>query len=293
MVCSATNHNVKEAVGGNPGSRPCCAATPTAFSFADTDPMNNIKYVQLEPAAFLTDIEFQLMDSEQRGVYCSIIFYLYCNGGSIELDHGSAITLLQGQTTILAQISGCRKVGAEWDAVWGKIAKKFKITGNVLTHRRVTEELRRAENYRKSKSAAGKKGMAARWGDNTDITKESKVKKSEEKYSPTSDEFVLSELLLKLILERKPDYKKPNLQTWAKHVDLMIRLDNRTPARIREVTQWCQADDFWMNNILSTEKLRKQFDKLELRMVGNNGKSTKNRRDYENQKSDIGTAIDV
>ncbi len=102
----------------------------------------------------------------------------------------------------------------------------------------------------------------------------SKVKPSEDKYSPTSDELVLSELLLNLILDRKPNYKKPNLQAWAKHVDRMIRLDNRVPARIREVIQWCQADDFWMNNILSTEKLRKQFDKLELRM-NKNGSSTK------------------
>jgi len=142
---------------------------------------NDIKYIQLEPAAFLTDIDFQMMDSEQRGVYCSIIFYLYCNNGKIELSDGQAITLLSGKTSILAQISGCLKIGKEWDAIWGKIADKFQINGNILTHKRVTEELKRVVEYRKGKSEAGKKGMAKRWADNTDITKVSKGKVSKGK----------------------------------------------------------------------------------------------------------------
>ncbi len=144
--------------------------------------MGKIKYVQLEPAAFLIDIDYQLMTAEQRGIYCSIIFYLYCNNGKIELNHNGDITLLQTQGGILATISGCPKIGAEWDAVWSKIAHKFKMTGNILTHKRVTEELDRAENYIKSKSEAGKKGMKTRWGDNKDITKVSqKMNKLENK----------------------------------------------------------------------------------------------------------------
>lgn len=81
-----------------------------------------------------------------------------------------------------------------------------------------------------------------------------------------TEEFQLSELLFKEIKKRKPDYRKPNLQEWAIHIDRMIRLDNRDPARIESVIRWCQQDGFWQNNILSTKKLRKQFDQLELRM---------------------------
>lgn len=106
----------------------------------------------------------------------------------------------------------------------------------------------------------------------------SKVKPSKINYSPNSEEFTLSGVLLNLILERKPDFKKPNLQTWAGHIDKMIRLDSRQPQRIGEVVRWCQLDDFWQNNILSTAKLRKQFDKLELRMA-KNGKQAGNNRD--------------
>lgn len=91
-------------------------------------------------------------------------------------------------------------------------------------------------------------------------------------YVETSNEFRLSKLLLDLITERKPDYKKPDLQKWAVHIGCMIRLDKRNPKIIEEVIRWCQADvDFWQDNILSTEKLRKQFDQLELKMA----KSTK------------------
>lgn len=92
-------------------------------------------------------------------------------------------------------------------------------------------------------------------------------------YSPNSDEFRLSQLLLDLIIERKPDYlpgqppkKEKTLQSWAVHIDRMIRIDRRDPDRIEKVIRWCQQDDFWQNNILSAEKLRKQFDKLELKM---------------------------
>ena len=53
----------------------------------------------------------------------------------------------------------------------------------------------------------------------------------------------------------------------------MIRLDKRKPERIEAVIRWCQQDPFWQSNILSAETLRKQFDRLELRMQNQNGSS--------------------
>jgi hypothetical protein len=90
-----------------------------------------------------------------------------------------------------------------------------------------------------------------------------------DRYSPNSNEFRLASLLLNLILERKPDFRKPSLQKWAVHIDRMIRLDHRKSERIEAAIRWCQKDDFWQNNILSTEKLRKHFDRLELEMARN------------------------
>jgi len=76
----------------------------------------------------------------------------------------------------------------------------------------------------------------------------------------------VSELLLNEILKRKPDYKKPDLEKWASSIDLMIRVDKRNPDEIKKVIIWCQQDKFWQNNILSTSKLREQFDQLSLKM---------------------------
>jgi len=129
-----------------------------------------------------------------------------------------------------------------------------------------------------------------------------------ERETENSIEFQLSSLLFELIRKRKPDYKKPDLQSWAKHIDLMIRLDNRNPKRIREVIQWSQTDSFWQNNILSTIKLRKHFDRLEMQMneregttksecvgaiqTGRQSRPPRKNRDYNGQGSDGGVSID-
>ena len=97
---------------------------------------------------------------------------------------------------------------------------------------------------------------------------EKNVKNVNTKYSfvENSVEFQLGKFLLEKIILRKTDFKKPDLQGWAKHIDYLIRLDKRPPDEIREVIVWCQADRFWQNNILSPLKLRQQYDQLFLKM---------------------------
>ncbi|MFZ7124745.1 MAG: hypothetical protein ACOWWM_01145 [Desulfobacterales bacterium] len=97
--------------------------------------------------------------------------------------------------------------------------------------------------------------------------KKEKKGKKEKIFMSDSDEIRLSAHLLDAILSWKPDLKKPDIQKWATHIGYMIRLDGRSPARIREVIDWCQAEgNFWRPNVLSTEKLRKQFDRLDAGM---------------------------
>uniref|UniRef100_I2Q574 Replication protein n=1 Tax=Desulfovibrio sp. U5L TaxID=596152 RepID=I2Q574_9BACT len=79
-------------------------------------------------------------------------------------------------------------------------------------------------------------------------------------------EFRLAELLFDLIRQRNPEHKAPDLQAWAKHIDLMIRVDGRSPERIEEVIRWAARDSFWSKNILSTSKLREKFDALTMKM---------------------------
>ncbi|MBM4149895.1 MAG: hypothetical protein FJ224_12765 [Lentisphaerae bacterium] len=109
--------------------------------------------------------------------------------------------------------------------------------------------------------------------------------------------FRLSGLLLDLILARKPDFKRPKLERWAQVVDRMMRLDHRTPERIEAVIRWSQADDFWQNNILSAEKLRKQFDQLELKMKDRRDGQARQRgtprQSFSGQTSAVGDVIEV
>ena len=67
---------------------------------------------------------------------------------------------------------------------------------------------------------------------------------------------------------RKPDYVfRGSEEKWADCFRLMIEKDNRTTDQISAVINWAQADSFWQDNILSPDKLRKQFDRLEMQMA--------------------------
>ncbi|XLP22112.1 phage replisome organizer N-terminal domain-containing protein [Bacillus toyonensis] len=69
-----------------------------------------------------------------------------------------------------------------------------------------------------------------------------------------------------LILSRNKNFKQPPLDSWAKDIRLMQERDNRNLEDIKKVMDWCQKDTFWMNNVLSISKLRKQFDQLYMKM---------------------------
>ncbi|HSA75850.1 MAG TPA: Lin1244/Lin1753 domain-containing protein [Candidatus Nitrosocosmicus sp.] len=56
------------------------------------------------------------------------------------------------------------------------------------------------------------------------------------------------------------------LQQWAKHIDLMIRIDKRLPNEIANVIAWCKKDEFWSSNIMSAKKLREKYDQLYAKM---------------------------
>lgn len=83
-----------------------------------------------------------------------------------------------------------------------------------------------------------------------------------------SIEFQLSKFLFEKMLLNNPNAKQPNFQTWARDIDLMIRIDNRQEGDIRKVIEWSQKDSFWLGNILSAKKLRSKFDTLMVRVKG-------------------------
>jgi len=85
-------------------------------------------------------------------------------------------------------------------------------------------------------------------------------------YSPTSEEVRLSELLHSLISQNNPTFKPPSIKKWSSTMDKILRLDKRDWRECEDVIRWCQQDEFWHTNILSPEKLRKQYDQLLIKM---------------------------
>src|SRR5699024_82995 len=76
----------------------------------------------------------------------------------------------------------------------------------------------------------------------------------------------LAELLFKKIKENNPSAKEPNLESWANTFRLIMERDKRSGKEIQDLILWSQSHHFWYKNVLSADKLRKQFDRLQLEM---------------------------
>lgn len=85
-------------------------------------------------------------------------------------------------------------------------------------------------------------------------------------YDEASVPYQLALRLYQNILVNNPNHKKPNLQTWANEVRLMVERDKRTEAEIIYLMDWVQNDSFWKTNILSVSKLREKFDQLVIKV---------------------------
>ena len=106
--------------------------------------------------------------------------------------------------------------------------------------------------------------------------KRKRAVKSTQNLNIESEPYKLSSYLLQKIRANDPNFKQPNLQKWAVTIDKLIRLDKREPEIIRSVIDFATKDNFWKSNILSANKLRKQFTTLMLR--GNIHNATKKPR---------------
>jgi len=81
---------------------------------------------------------------------------------------------------------------------------------------------------------------------------------------PQASEIV--SLLREAIQKTKPDIKMSSEESYAKVIRRMLTLDNRSPELIKRVIRWLPTSDFWSTVVLSANKFREQFDKLELSM---------------------------
>lgn len=95
---------------------------------------------------------------------------------------------------------------------------------------------------------------------------------TQQKFADDSVEMQLAMYLFVKIKENNPDHKEltdSQKQKWADSIRLMIERDNRSPKQIKNMIDWCQSDNFWKTNILSTAKLRKQYDAMKVKANSN------------------------
>lgn len=112
-----------------------------------------------------------------------------------------------------------------------------------------------------------------------DQTRKKDIRRKRKKrvYDQDSDFMKLAEFLQKQILLNKPDFKKPNLQSWADGMRKIVELDHRDKHQVALVIKWAQHDSFWSINVMSPDKLRKQYDRLTLQMQSSQGSTSEPR----------------
>ncbi|WP_202976409.1 hypothetical protein [Anaerophilus nitritogenes] len=117
------------------------------------------------------------------------------------------------------------------------------------------------------------------------------------KFNEESIQYRLANYLKKYILKNNPKARVPGLKDmdkWSIHIDRLIRLDGRTDEEVKKVIQWCQKDSFWMTNILSTQKLRKNFDTLFLQMNNERSKKSNGKgKQFETNTEKIIDSVDA
>jgi len=97
--------------------------------------------------------------------------------------------------------------------------------------------------------------------------------KTRKVFAADSDAYRLALHLRDGILRHKPDARVPRaetqLQQWAGVIDLMLRIDGRTPERVRSLIDAIMTNPrivFWRGVILSPGKLREKFDQIEIQL---------------------------
>lgn len=82
----------------------------------------------------------------------------------------------------------------------------------------------------------------------------------------------------------RPNFKEPNIESWANDIRLMREQDKRTHEEIKSLFSWANSHPFWRANILSPAKLRDQFDRLSIEKTSN-GNGYRSQADHNSSSS--------
>ncbi len=220
-------------------------------------------------------------NNEEVGQFMRLLLHAWLDDHECTLPH---------DPVELAQIARCAAVST-------RVLAKFRETddGQLVNNRLLREwknAKKRAALHLEKSVRGGKASVARRYGltkgqpvvqptvqpnstsDSVSVSVSDTVKEKErENLLPPTPKAAseagvsLANLLATKILTNNVNARITDTQrrNWGLEADLMMRIDHRTPEAISEIITWSQADPFWLTNILSMSKLRKQFDALTLR----------------------------
>ncbi len=80
----------------------------------------------------------------------------------------------------------------------------------------------------------------------------------------SAEDIATAKWMFDVVRRLQPEHKVPDFEKWANVIRMMRERDGRTDADIRELFLAADGDVFWRKNIRSPDKLRKQWDKLDL-----------------------------
>jgi len=173
------------------------------------------------------------------------------------------------------RVTSIRKLGERWQWSNNKVTQflhVLKLEGMVSVNSDTKKTTITVENYDSYQDSEDKKKTVKEHQSDTKATvkhtnknvKNEKNNTLRSKLKFETHHLKLAELLLKKIQANYPKFKSPNLESWANTMRLMMERDNRQGKEIQDVIMWCQSHHFWYKNILSADKLRKQFDRLQI-----------------------------
>jgi hypothetical protein len=92
--------------------------------------------------------------------------------------------------------------------------------------------------------------------------KEEKEKVSSSKFNFDDADLELAKWFFEQIKLIVPKAKEPSFENWANTIRKLRTIDKRPHNEICEIMGWISQDSFWSGNVLSPEKLRKQWDTI-------------------------------
>ena len=136
------------------------------------------------------------------------------------------------------------------------LQKRDNYTTNLQAANKKLANRSRSRSRREDKERPGLKSRCLSNGDN------GKQKSGKQKHKFEKSDMELALFMRGKIKSFLPESKEPNLESWANEFRLVREQDQRTHEDIKSLFSWANNNDFWRSNILTPEKLRKQWDTL-------------------------------